>query len=173
MKVLITYYSGTGNTKKVAEAIKTGISQHEVELKPVNEVEPASLNSYDLVFLGSGIYAFNVSRRITKLVKKAQTLPSKVAYFYTHESIDFWPDAFKSVNKIIENTNCELLGEFDCCGENLVELAEEQRQAKWSTMSPEEKQKAEEIFLNHVKGHPNEEDLKNAKKFAESILEKV
>jgi len=170
LKILVTWYSGTGNTEKIAKAIKEGITGHDVDSLPVNDVDPTSLNSYDLVFMGSGIYGSNVSRKITALVKKAPQLPSKFAYFQTHENpgSNPYPDAFSSINKIIEPANCEVLGQFDCTGENLVEKAEQQRQALWGTYTPEEKKKAEEVWLNLVKGHPNEEDLENAKKFAVS-----
>ncbi|MHA1256481.1 MAG: flavodoxin family protein [Promethearchaeota archaeon] len=52
MKILVTWYSGTGNTEKIAKAINEGITGHDVDLLPVNDVDPTSLNSYDLVFLG-------------------------------------------------------------------------------------------------------------------------
>ena len=173
MKILVTYFSGTGNTEKVANAIKDGITGHEVDLFPVKSVDPNTLSSYDLVFLGSGIYGFNVSRKLNSLVKKAPELPSNFAYFYTHGSQKPWPKAFNSVNNIIEKQNCQVLGEFDCCGENLVPKAQEQREAMRSRLSPEERKEAEDIFLKFVKGHPNEEDFENAKKFTHSIIQKL
>jgi len=173
MKILITYYSGTGNTEKIARAIKEGINDHAVDLFPVKDVDPTSLSSYDLVFLGSGIYGFNVSRKITSLIKKAPSLPNKMAYFYTHESQKLWPKAFLSVNKLLENHDCTVLGEFDCCGENLVEKAKEQREAMYSRMTPEEIEKAENIYLNFVKGHPNQKDLEDATDFAKEIIKKL
>lgn len=172
MKILITYYSGTGNTEKIARAIKDSLNDHEVDLFPVKDVDPTSLNSYDLIFLGSGIYGFNVSRKVTSLIKKAPNLPPHIAYFYTHESQKSWPKAFLSVNKIVKNHDCTILGEFDCCGENLVEKAQEQREAMYSRMTPEEKEKAENIYLNHVKGHPDQKDLENATNFAKEIIKK-
>lgn len=172
LKILITYYSGTGNTEKVALAIKDGITGHEVDLFSVKDVDPTSLSSYDLIFLGSGIYGFNVSRKVTTLIKKASSIPNKMAYFYTHESQKSWPKAFLSVNKILKNYNCTILGEFDCCGENLVEKAQEQREAMYSRMTPEEKEQAENIYLNFVKGHPDQKDLENATNFAKEILMK-
>ncbi len=174
LKILVAYFSTTGNTEKVAKAINEGITGHDVDLLDVKGIDPSSLGSYDLVFLGSGIFAFNVSRKLMTLVKKATELPPKFAYFYTHQvpQQKAYPDGFKSVNKIIEKSNCEVLGTFDCCGENLVEKADEQRQALLSTLSPEERKKSEENFLNLVKGHPDAEDLENAKNFAKSIINK-
>ncbi|MFX0058493.1 MAG: flavodoxin family protein [Candidatus Hodarchaeota archaeon] len=173
MNILVAYYSGTGNTEKVANAIKEGLIGHDVDLFPVKKVNPTTLHSYDLVFFGSGIYAFNVSRKVMTLLKKAPKLPTNFAYFYTHESITPWPKAFKTVNDIIEKQNCKLLGEFECCGENLVALAKQQREALQSTLSPEERKKHEENYQKYVKGHPDAQDLENAKKFAASIIEKL
>ncbi|MFW9818351.1 MAG: hypothetical protein ACFFE5_01980 [Candidatus Thorarchaeota archaeon] len=65
------------------------------------------------------------------------------------------------------------MGTFDCCGENLVEKAQEQREAMMNRLSPEEKKKSEEDWLNLVKGHPDAQDLENAKSFARSIIEKL
>ena len=173
MKIIITYFSGTGNTEKVANAIKEGLTGHEVDLLPVKSVDPTTLDSYDLVFLGSGIYAFNASRKVMTLIKKASHLPPNFAYFYTHESLNPWPEAFKTVNDLIEKQNCKLLGEFECCGENLVPLAKQQREALQSTLSPEERKEHEENYQKYVKGHPDEQDLENAKNFAKSIVEKL
>jgi len=175
LKILVACFSTTGNTEKVAKAIKEGITGHEVDLLDVKGSDPSSLGSYDLAFLGSGIFAFNVSRKVATFVKKIPQLPPKLAYFYTHESPQqgAYSDCFKSVNKITEKSNCEVLGTFDCCGENLAEKAEQQRQAFRSTLSPEESKKAEEAFLNLVKGHPDAQDLENAKNFAASIINKL
>ena len=175
MKILVAYFSTTGNTEKVAKAIKEGITGHEVDLLDVKGSDPNSLGSYDLAFIGSGVFGFNVSRKVAVFVKKVPQLPPKLAYFYTHENPQqgAYSDCFKSVNKIIEKSNCEVLGQFDCCGENLAEKAELQRQAFRSSLSPEEKKKAEDDFLNLVKGHPDVQDLENAKKFAVLIINKL
>ncbi|MFW9819171.1 MAG: flavodoxin family protein [Candidatus Thorarchaeota archaeon] len=171
----MAYYSGTGNTEKVAHAIREEIMEHDVDLLPVNGVDPTSLGSYELVFLGSGLYGFNVSRKLTSLIKKAPCLPKKFAYFYTHENPfpNAYPDCFKSIDKILGKSDYQLLGTFDCCGENLAENAEKQRKAFLSRLSPEEKKKAQETFLELVKGHPDANDLENVKKFAKSILNKL
>ena len=85
MKILIAYHSTTGNTEKVAKAIKEGITGPEVDLLNVKGIDPSSLGSYDLAFVGSGIFAFNVSRKLAMFVKKIPELPPNLAYFYTHE----------------------------------------------------------------------------------------
>ncbi len=175
MKILVAYFSTTGNTEKIAKAIKEGITGHEVDLISIKEADPNSIGVYDLVFIGSGLFAFNVSRKLPVFLKKISSLPPKFAYFYTHEAPQqgAYPNCFKSVNTIIEKSNCEVLGTFDCFGENLVEKAKEQREAMMSRLSPEERKKSEEAWLNLVKAHPDAQDLENAKSFARSIIEKL
>ncbi len=171
MKILVTYYSGTGNTEKVAYAIKEGITEHEVDLFPVKNVDPTILSSYDIIFLGSGIYGFAINRKISSLIKKALVLPSKFVYFYTHASLNPWPDAFKSIKGILEKNNCDILGEFECCGENL-KTTDAQRQVAMKNLPPEKKKEMNEHY-KMVKGRPNDEDLENAKKFAQLIIKKL
>ena len=58
MKVLVAYYSETGNTEKIAGAIYGEVSkEHEVHLKKIKEVTVDTLNDYDLVFLGSACHS--------------------------------------------------------------------------------------------------------------------
>lgn len=70
LKILIVHYSEMGNIEKIARAIKNAIESVDVDLIPIKEVDPISLISSDLIFLGSGIYGFNVNRKITKIIKK-------------------------------------------------------------------------------------------------------
>lgn len=54
-KTLIVYWSGTGNTEKMAELIAQGASMAgaQVTTKSVTEVSPDIINEYDFVALGS------------------------------------------------------------------------------------------------------------------------
>ena len=53
MKILVVYYSETGNTAKVAGAIHEAVSSrgHQTHLKAAGEVTADALGDYDLVFL--------------------------------------------------------------------------------------------------------------------------
>ncbi len=55
MKILIAYYSETGKTKMIAEAIQSEVSSpdNEVHQKSIDQISPQELIEYDLVFLGS------------------------------------------------------------------------------------------------------------------------
>ena len=55
MKILIAFFTRTGNTRKVAEAIHAALPG-ETELAPLESVE--TLEGYDLVFIGFPVMQF-------------------------------------------------------------------------------------------------------------------
>ncbi len=57
-KLLVIYYSRTGNTQKMAELVAEGAESQgaQVELKPVQDVEVEELLEYDALLVGSPTY---------------------------------------------------------------------------------------------------------------------
>lgn len=168
MRIMITYFSQTGNTEKVAKAIKEALIEHDVDCKPVKETDSSEISDYDLLILGSGIYAGKVHKSVLDLIRKAEALPPKVALFSTHASVTGYQHGFKVVQKKIESIDSEIIAEWDCRGENLG-LPKEMIQKRLASLPPEERKKAEEDQAQ-LKGRPNAEDLENAKKFAKSLI---
>jgi len=71
-KILVLYYSRTGNTEKMANAVAEGaksISDVEVELK--YHVDAESLDSYDAVLVGSPTYHHDVPVDFKNLFEEA------------------------------------------------------------------------------------------------------
>ena len=66
-KVLVTYFSQTGNTKKIAEAIHDSIDQDKVIL-PMDKVE--DLGPYGLVFIGFPVQSHSVPYKAEVFLKK-------------------------------------------------------------------------------------------------------
>ncbi|MFQ6060554.1 MAG: flavodoxin family protein, partial [Thermoplasmata archaeon] len=58
VRVLVCYYSRTGNTKKMAELIVEGARSEgiDVDLKKAEETVPKDLLNYDGIILGSPTY---------------------------------------------------------------------------------------------------------------------
>jgi flavodoxin len=106
MKPLIVFYSRTGTTRKVAESIKkilkcdaeeildvksrAGLlgylrSGKEATLKKLAEIKPAKKNPslYDLVIIGTPVWAFNMSSPVRTYVSKNKGKFNKVAFFCT------------------------------------------------------------------------------------------
>ena len=170
MKILVTYFSQTGNTKKVAQSIYEGCEGEDVEIKPIKEIDPSILSDYELVFLGSGIYASRVNKSLADLIDAATELPPKFVFFNTHASRTPYQDGFKVVKKKIGEKS-EIIAEFDCCGDN-IGVPEAMRNAMLEKLPPEKRKEAEE-HQEWLKGRPNEEDLENARKFAQSLIQNL
>lgn len=137
MKALILYYSFEGNTKKVAEYLSKEIGADIEEIKPVNEIKSkgfskfiwggsqvvmgkkpeilplkSDISSYDIIFIGSPIWAGTYAPPVKTFVED-QIRGKKIAYFYTHDG-----GHRKSVERAKEaiNQNNNFLGAIDFQG---------------------------------------------------------
>ena len=72
-KVLITYYSKSGNTKKMAEKVNETIKKEGVEtdLKKVESVKASDLTKYDGIVIGSPTYYGTMAWQIKKLLDES------------------------------------------------------------------------------------------------------
>ncbi len=72
VKALIVYWSGTGNTEKVAKAIRRGLEKRGLEptMKRVEEAWEEELYNYDLVFLGSPLHTWMPTQPVQELIKE-------------------------------------------------------------------------------------------------------
>jgi len=78
-RLLITYYTGTGNTKRMAEEIGKGAEQLgvRVEVKRVEECRLKDLAEADGIVIGSPTYFSNVAWQVKKLIDKSIALYRK------------------------------------------------------------------------------------------------
>ena len=172
MKILITYFSNTGNTEKIAKSMKDGLMDYDVDLIHAKDVDPSTLSSYDIVFLGSGVYASRIDKSILTMIKKAiPELPAKFVYFCTHASLKLYQEPFKRITNIIKKHNCEIVGEFDCIGENLG-ISLDTQLAMLERLPEDQREKAKKDRVQN-KGRPDEMDIENAKNFAISLVKNL
>ncbi|MEO0105849.1 MAG: NAD(P)H-dependent oxidoreductase [candidate division WOR-3 bacterium] len=88
-RALVGYYSRTGNTKKMAQAIAIGIKKEglSVDLFPLNKIKPKDLLKYELIVLGSptyyGLMAGEMKRFIDETVRYHGKLSGKVGGAFT------------------------------------------------------------------------------------------
>lgn len=70
MKILVSYYSRSGNTKKMAEAVAKGVKQADVDvdLKDVTTVNIDDLLLYDAFIFGSPTYYGVMAAEMKKLL---------------------------------------------------------------------------------------------------------
>ena len=90
-KALILYYSGSGNTKKMAEAIAEAMksSAINVTVEEVGKFDISLLPNYDSIVLGSPTYFSNVAWQVKKVIDESIVhygggkLKGKVAGIFT------------------------------------------------------------------------------------------
>jgi menaquinone-dependent protoporphyrinogen IX oxidase len=72
MNILNIYFSSTGNTAKVAKGIEKVIQEtdHQVDTLEVTKDTNIDILPYDLIFLGSGVYAWLPGKPLMDLLTK-------------------------------------------------------------------------------------------------------
>jgi len=73
-KMLIVYYSRTGNTAQMAEEVATGareVDGVEVTVKPVAKVQPHELKEYDGIIMGSPVYYGTMAAELKKVIDES------------------------------------------------------------------------------------------------------
>lgn len=171
MRVLVAYYSETGNTEKLARAICEEASKdNEASLKSVGEITVDNLNDYDVVFLGSACHSTDLATPVKRLLDAIPPSPKfKLAGFFTHatSTAGFHRWASKCISSF-QNTSREKQvdfgGYYNCQGVPSPPIQEFiKREAIASADKYEE-------YLEEVRKHPSPEDLQKAREFAREVL---
>jgi flavodoxin I len=179
MKVLVAYYSETGNTGKIAKAIyEEALRKHEAQLKRVKDISAENFNNYDLVFLGSACHSADLAAPVKKLLKGLPESPKfKLAGFFTHSVwtpeqnehgqavFDKWAskciDSFESISK---EKRIDFKGYYHCQGspnlriQMFIHIAIIRSRKEWRA------------FIQEARKHPTQEDLEKASDFARKIM---
>ena len=79
-KILIVYYSRTGNTKKMAQYVAEGVKKEKVEVvvKNVKDTTPNDLLNYEGIIMGSPTYYGGASAAIRDLIDKSVKFHGKL-----------------------------------------------------------------------------------------------
>ena len=135
MKIAVRYYTKTGNTKRLAEAVAKAAG---VEALPIGS--PVS-DPVDILFLGNSYYAFSIDPEVRAFIRSLDK--SKVGRIVNFGSAAMLNSTYKKVKAEADRAGIPMdQREFHCKGE----------------------------FKGMHKGRPNEEDLKAAAEFAQSII---
>jgi flavodoxin/ferredoxin len=90
IKSIVIYYSQTGNTKKIAQAIHAGMSQvgEQCVIARLRDVNPRDLASYNLIGLGSPVIHSRELPNVTNFINSMKSVDGKHAFaFCTHGAI--------------------------------------------------------------------------------------
>lgn len=170
MKVLIVYYSQTGNTEKVARAIQEESSlAHETRLQAVESTDPSSVGAYDFIFVGSPMHAGGLAAPVQKFLDAMQVnTGQKLACFITHAA-PAYPDQemdrfIDPVRSACESNGLDFAGYFDCQG-YLTDALHEMIKNRQGVTDEEWARRVEAM-----RPHPDDEDLNQARSFAREVL---
>jgi len=146
MKALIIYKSyHHGNTRKVAETMADTLN---AQLSTPDGVDIKSLDEFDIIGFGSGIYNGTFHKEILEFIEKLPNMNKKAFVFYT---CGYDRGFFQGIKKTLSEKGFIVAGQFSCPG--------------WDTFG------LGKLFGGIKKGHPNEEDLKRAADFAKSLAQ--
>ncbi|MBE6508386.1 MAG: flavodoxin [Methanobrevibacter sp.] len=108
MKIAIRYYTKTGNTKKLADAISQVV---DVEAKTVDK--PLT-EDVDILFLGSAVYAAGIDGKIKEFIKNIDVNVGEVVNFSSAALIE---STYSQVKKEVEAKGIKMSeNEFHCRG---------------------------------------------------------
>lgn len=108
MKIAIRYYTRSGNTKKLADAISETLG---VEAKEVSEPlkEPV-----DILFLGSSVYAAGVDDAVKKFIADNH---ENIGTLYNFSTAALLSSTYKQIRKIAKEYGVKVAEEeFHCRG---------------------------------------------------------
>lgn len=154
-KILVAYYTRTGNTQMVAEAIHRTLGG-EAACLPLEKVE--SPGDFRLIFVGFPVHAHSVPFPVEHFLK---SLPAgkPIALFSTHGAVREHRMAKEALEyAAVLTSHCRLLGTFHCRGKlsmhALEAFAQSPEHREWSEMAPS------------AASHPDTHDLAEAALFA-------
>lgn len=182
MKSLVAYFTQTGNTKMIAEAIFEALSAHdETSIETVRRVNPESLDDIDLLFVGGPCHDSDLAPPLKGFLERLTDSPKfKLAGFFTHAT--YMPDGDKRKEELyahwagrchltFEDTcrhkNIEFLGYFHCQGrassaiEGFIRREIIIDNDEWNE------------YLPRLRKHPDSDDVDNAKRFAQEVLDEL
>lgn len=171
MKVLVTYFSMSGNTEKLAKAIHDEVSKnHDSYLKRVDEIETKWLNKHHVIFVGSPTHGGELSAPVKKFMTELPKSPkSKVAGFVTHASPDRadYEKCFKAFEAFAKEKGFTLLGCCDCQSRLAPEIQPYVKEARKASDAEFAQ------MMKRIDKRPNAADLRNARRFAREMLSRA
>ena len=182
MKILVTYYSETGQTEKVANIIYEAMKEeHETKIMKLKDVDKKKLDEFDIIFAGTPCHGSDLAKSYQKFLKSIPSQPKfKLAGFLTHACLppetsekdkilfERWVGKCESTfEKLTGEKNIDFQGYYRCMGAASPGI---ERFIHKRIITDKEEWKE---YLPELRTRPNEEDLENARKFALKILKQI
>jgi flavodoxin len=154
MKSLVVVYSyHHNNTQKVADAMAKSL---DAQTKTPQELNPLSIQDYDLVGFGAGIDSGKHYKPLLDFANELPKVTNKRAFIFSTSAIQGETkvaDDHLALREILQSKGYLIAGEFSCLGYNTNSFLK--------------------LFGGKNKGRPNAEDLKHAETFAQNLRQSI
>ncbi len=170
MKVLVTFFSQSGNTEKIARAIcEEAAKCSNAELKKLEELTPDLVAEYDCVFMGSPLHAGSLAAPVKECLSVLKpTSGQQMAGFITHMAPAYPKQDMAAFEEPMKNAcrekGIEYRGCFDCQGF----LAEPMHDPVQKKLGMDDETWAG--MVKQMRGRPNQEDVDNARAFVRRLF---
>ncbi|MDX1708527.1 MAG: flavodoxin family protein [Desulfobacterales bacterium] len=163
MKTLVTYYSQSGNTEKLAKAIYDGLSATQNEIEPISDSK--TFDEYDIIFVGFPVQNSSVPSEAEKCLKRIPD-GKMLAIFGTHGSLRGGPLAITAFHYAMTlAVGATIIGTFGCRGEVKASLLE--------TLMNKAEYKFWALEAQSAEGHPDAADLEDGQNFAKLMVQRA
>jgi flavodoxin len=157
--ILVTYFSLTGNTEKVAASIFKNLPEPK-SINPIAEVQ--SLAGHELIFIGFPVHSHSVPIQVERFLR---SIPKgkKIALFSTHGSLSGSRLSREAIeHAAVVSSQAKLISTFSCRGkvspQALEVLSRSPEHEAWTEMAAS------------ARTHPNEHDLNDAANFGRWVV---
>ena len=171
MKYSIVYTSKSGNTEKLALAIKEAANGECLQCVKVNEADNAKVNDSDIVFVGAGSYKGTCDETAGKFM---ETLKNKKVFLFMTvgygDNQAYYDKMLNPAKTFIDSSNT-IIGTYACQGQWIEGQKKNLENMLAKAASDDEKKVIEGKLANHsnAMGHPNAEDLNKLKDIVKSL----
>jgi flavodoxin/NAD-dependent dihydropyrimidine dehydrogenase PreA subunit len=118
MNALVAYFSQTGNTRKVAEAIARGLEAEgcdPVHVRPIEKVGPGEWRDCDLFVLGTPVFYYKEPANVRAWIRGlAARGPVPAFTFITHGGNP--TNTLRRLRRLLRPKGARVLGSFECLG---------------------------------------------------------
>ena len=113
MKSKVVYYTKSGNTKKIADAIGSELSCQ------VSDMDAPITDEVDILFLGASVYKFGIDKKVLSFIENLDAKKiGKVAIFSTSAMSD---SGYPKLVKALSNKGIKVCDKhFYCKGEFMI-----------------------------------------------------
>jgi ferredoxin/flavodoxin len=120
LKGIVAYYSGTGNTAQIAEAVYKGMkSVIPCDVAPINKLDPKKMDKYDLVAIGAPNWYMRVPANVLVFTHDMPQMNGKHCFLFgTHGSGG--PGMFWNMSRNILKRNMTIIGWGDWYGSDFL-----------------------------------------------------